>query len=314
MPSPFEVEIEESGPDSQEVSGYDEPSYVHIDDDVVAYDGVPSEAVVLDAHDVVEPHEHGGHDEHEVFVEGDEEYHDPDQEFELPLLPGCKDGDDALEVSDQNSVEIEEAPKKAPKNKWDMPNFPGLEQWMIELTRPGSIPSYGRNKEDLLKLRLAIRHLERVVEISSKEVENDTDQVLNIDKICGMIGKIETAIDAMKELESKMTNEKKKRKKSASLVAEGQKAAHVGGIIVTVPLLISRVARVCINGAVSAGHDIEVIFEKQAKQYDLSERECAEVMQLLSDMGYPLRSDRGYLIDEKRDDDKAADWAKNFKG
>ena len=82
----------------------------------------------------------------------------------------------------------------------------------------------------------------------------------------------------------------------------------------TVPLLISRIARVCINGMVSAGHDIEDLFRKQVELYNLDKREQAEVMQLLADMGYALRQDRGYLtgegVNQERSDN--ADWAANY--
>jgi hypothetical protein len=52
---------------------------------------------------------------------------------------------------------------------------------------------------------------------------------------------------------------------------------------------------------VSAGHDIEDLYERQVKKYKLNEREKAEVMQLLDDMGYRLAHDRGYLADEDVD-------------
>jgi ubiquitin C-terminal hydrolase len=67
------------------------------------------------------------------------------------------------------------------------------------------------------------------------------------------------------------------------------------------PLFASRIARICINGTVSAGHDISDMFQKQVKKWKLTDREQAEVMQLLSDMGYPLREDRGYMPDEEVD-------------
>ena len=85
-------------------------------------------------------------------------------------------------------------------------------------------------------------------------------------------------------------------------------------IVVTVPILLSRVARVCINGAVSAGHDIEDLFDRQVKAYKLDDREQAEVMQLLSDMGYPMRRDRGFLLNEKQEGQDGSDWNQNFPG
>uniref|UniRef100_UPI0020289F2C hypothetical protein n=1 Tax=Caballeronia sp. INML3B TaxID=2921749 RepID=UPI0020289F2C len=86
--------------------------------------------------------------------------------------------------------------------------------------------------------------------------------------------KIDDGILALIDAINKLNKMKKgKRKKTASLVKEGQKIAGVQGIVVTVPLLISRIARVCINGMVSGGHDIEDLFHRQAEKYDLTVRE-----------------------------------------
>ena len=88
-----------------------------------------------------------------------------------------------------------------------------------------------------------------------------------------------------------------------------------GGVMITVPLLISRIARVCVNGTVSAGHDIEDLYNRQVKKWALTEREQAEVQQLLFDMGYPLRQDRGFMPEDDLEvfDTDNMDWAANYK-
>lgn len=100
------------------------------------------------------------------------------------------------------------------------------------------------------------------------------------------------------------------------LVKEAQKITGVKGVYVTVPLLISRVARVCINGTVSAGHDIEDLYKRQVAKYKLDDREQAEVRQLLFDMGYPLREDRGFFPGDDLEvwDSDNMDWAANYRG
>jgi len=99
------------------------------------------------------------------------------------------------------------------------------------------------------------------------------------------------------------------------LVKSAQKITGVQGVYVTVPLLISRVARVCINGTVSAGHDIEDLYKRQVARYKLDEREQAEVQQLLFDMGYPLRQDRGFMPEDDLEvyDTDNMDWAANYR-
>lgn len=280
-----------------------EPNHVHIDDDVVVYDGLPSADTVLEVH------------------EGEDMGDSAEPAFSLPKYPGAPpEAQEGLQVMDAE-VEVEESDEK-PKSIWDWAKHPSLEAWVEERCSNGQLPKHraGLDPDDLFKVRRTKSYLNKVLNTASGAVESDVDGAVNVDVVCPMLTKIEEAIDRLADLESDLDGKKKsKRKKKATLdsdlVKEGQKATHVGGIIVTVPLLISRVARVCINGVVSAGHDIEDLFEKQAKMYDLSEREKAEAMQLLSDMGYPLRRDRGYLIDDKVDSTSSnnLDWAANYK-
>ena len=100
------------------------------------------------------------------------------------------------------------------------------------------------------------------------------------------------------------------------LVKQAQKITGVQGVFVTVPILISRIARVCVNGTVSAGHDIEDLYKRQVERWKLTEREQAEVQQLLWDMGYPLRQDRGFMPNDDLEvwDSDNMDWAANYRG
>ena len=65
---------------------------------------------------------------------------------------------------------------------------------------------------------------------------------------------------------------------------------------------------------VSAGHDIEDLFERQAKYYSLDKREKAQVIQLLDDMGYAMRRDRGFMPEDDINvqDSDNFDWAANY--
>lgn len=130
---------------------------------------------------------------------------------------------------------------------------------------------------------------------------------------------LERLVERLDKVRStKFKRHQKKNKKadytSDGMVKEAQKAPHIGGITITVPLLISRIARVCINGAVSGGHSIEDIFADQVKKYKLTDREQAETLQLLEDMNWPVMRDRGWKVDEsgKRSDQDNLDWNQNF--
>lgn len=101
----------------------------------------------------------------------------------------------------------------------------------------------------------------------------------------------------------------------SGLTKQAQKITGVQGVFVTVPILISRIARVCVNGTISAGHDIEDLYKRQVDRWKLSEREQAEVQQLLWDMGYPLRQDRGFMPEDNLEvwDSDNMDWAANYR-
>jgi len=101
----------------------------------------------------------------------------------------------------------------------------------------------------------------------------------------------------------------------SSLTKQAQKIMGVSGLVITVPILISRIARVCINGTISAGHDIEDLYKRQVDRWSLTDREQAEVQQLLFDMGYPLRQDRGFMPGDDLEvfDTDNMDWAANYR-
>jgi hypothetical protein len=64
---------------------------------------------------------------------------------------------------------------------------------------------------------------------------------------------------------------------------------------------------------VSAGHDMNVMMDEQIKKYALTDREQAELLQLIEDMGYQVRRDRGYKRDEEIDVTKGQfDWASQY--
>ena len=124
-----------------------------------------------------------------------------------------------------------------------------------------------------------------------------------------------------KVMESRYPKRKKgKKKKAAGVTSEEMvkeaKSTHISGITVTVPLIVSTVARTCINSMVSAGKDIEDTFDKLSKKYNFNGREEAETMQLLSDMGYAMRRPRGFLRDEEIDytSNDNFDWIANYPG
>ena len=242
---------------------------------------------------------------------------------ELPGAPtGTSDPEPVLEVTEDDSKKKDDendAKKSKKPEKWDWASkgSHGFVTWIKE--RIDDVPKH--SGYDTAGLERAVSYLEKLDSEISKAMRMDLDGELDANKIEEVRAQIDNGISRLhdrldKVKKSKKTKRKKSGEASHELVKEGQKITGVQGIYVTVPLLISRIARVCINGMVSAGHDIEDIYKQQVKKYKLNEREQAEVMQLLSDMGYAIRQDRGYMPDEDIDiaSSDNFDWAANYKG
>jgi hypothetical protein len=267
----------------------------------------------------------GNHDSHEPL-----EVSEPGEvEIVIEELPGAPHGThdpEPLEVSedDKDNDKLEVADegdskksKKPEKWDWESKGPTGFVAWIK--SRIEDVPKH--SGYDSAGLERAVAYMERLDNEISKAMRLDLDGALDANKIEGVRSQIDEGLSRLHDrLDKVKKHSKSRRKKKAdvdsAIVKEAQKITGVQGIYVTVPLLISRVARVCINGMVSAGHDIEDIYGKQVKKYKLNEREQAETMQLLADMGYPLRQDRGYLADEDVDvaSSDNMDWAANYKG
>jgi hypothetical protein len=252
---------------------------------------------------------------------------------ELPGAPaGTKDPEPMIEVQEEpiHATEKEDAndAKKSDKGgkgeKWDWAKQGphGFVAWIK--SRIEDVPQH--SGYDSAGLERAMAYMERVDNEISKAMRMDLDGELDANKIEKVRSELDEGIARLQARLDKVKDAKKsskKRKKSAEyemdsegFVKEAQKITGVQGVYVTVPLLISRVARVCVNGTVSAGHDIEDLYARQVKMYNLDKREQAEVMQLLFDMGYPLRQDRGFMPDDNLEiwDSDNMDWAANYRG
>lgn len=252
-----------------------------------------------------------------------------DIEIVIADLPGAPPGsedpkeEEILEVVDKNSEEIDsdnnDAKKSKKNEKWDWESRgpQGFVVWIKE--RIDSVPTH--SGLDSAGLERAISYMEKLDNEISKAMRLDLDGELDANKIEEVRAKIDDGLSRLQARLEKVRKVSKKRRKKSSeyksseLIKEGQKITGVQGVFVTVDLLTSRIARLCINGMVSGGHDIEDIYNNQIKKYNLNNREQAQVMQLLADMGYPLRQDRGYLPDEDIDISSSDnfDWSAQFK-
>lgn len=306
-------------------------------------------AIEVSEHDSHEHDSHEHHNDHQVDLIdmiSEVKKHKDDSEEELEVsdsddnlivnendikfgdLPGAPPGtiapepivdqapeQDQLQVSEQDLLEAKDKPKKNEKWDWESKGPHGFVAWIKD--RFDSVPTH--SGYDSSGLERAMSYLDKLDNEISKAMRLDLDGELDADKIEKVRAEIDEGISRLQErLDKVKTNKKSKRKKkseviSDSIIKEAQKITGVQGVYVVVPLLISRIARVCINGTVSGGHDIEDIYANQIKKYNLDDREQAEVMQLLSDMGYAMRQDRGYMPDDDIVvEDGKFDWSSQY--
>lgn len=289
---------------------------------------LPEDSMVFDdqnfADDIVFIDDSADDDKETVVLEVQEPGEDKEELiFSLPLVPGAEDDseiviNDDIDVDEENDkVEVSE------KDPWDwasrgLSNFLG---WLHEMML--NVPRH--SGRDTTGLEKAIAHFEALDKEITKAMRQDYRDEIDSAKAEQARAQIEDGLERLVErLEKVKTTKykrhrkkKKKAEQEALLVKQAQKATHIHGMVITVPLFISHLARICINGSVSGGHDIEDMYYKLAKRYDLTDREKAELVQVLMDMNYPIRLDRGYIGDEGNYDSKRSDnfdHAANFPG
>ena len=240
--------------------------------------------------------------------------------FTLDKIPGAPDAQEIIIEPDNNedNVEVDADPEDSDAWKWE---HSGFLPWLSKMF--SQVPSH--SGYDTTGLEKAIAYFETLDREISKAMRTDFKDEIDAASAERAREQIENGLERLIDrLESVKVDKYKRHKKKKSkswaeeegIVKEAQKATRITGISITVPLLISRIARVCINGMVSAGHDIEDMFKRQVDEYTLDKREQAELSQLLSDMGYPMMQDRGQPVGEpvqtwKNDN---FDWSAQYRG
>lgn len=258
----------------------------------------------------------------EIIVSSPE---DGDQEddviFVLHNIPGAPEAEDVIidENEEDEDEEEEEANEEEPITKWKW-GHDSFIPWLQDMIK--NIPQH--NGYDTTGLEKAISYFEALDREITKAMRTDYDNLINSAHAEKAREQIESGLERLIDRLDKVKTTKYKRhaKKNSKAwheqygIVKEAGTPKILGITVTVPLFIARLARVCINGMVSAGHDLEDMFEKLSKEYNLDKRERAELSQLIEDMGYPMRQDRGYPVGEPVDQTRSDnfDWSASYHG
>jgi hypothetical protein len=269
------------------------------------------------------------HKEHERELEITDQEEPLEIEITIGRLPGAPDDSPdpqpMIEINEEpiSVDEKEEDTNDAVKNKndkwnWSQHGSAGFIAWIKE--RSDSVPKHSGT--DTAGLERAQAYLEKLDGEISKAMRMDLDEELDANQIEKVRAQIDDGINRLHERLDKIRKAKRpgRRKKAeyvedeGGFIKEAQKITGVQGIVVTVPLFISSLARTLMNGMVSAGHDAEEMYIKLVKKWKLSDREQLELRQCLFDMGLPMRIDMGVNPDEDIDvsDGEGFNWATNY--
>lgn len=235
------------------------------------------------------------------------EFSDPEEEaisFTLPKIPGAMDDSDIV-VDEPSEIAVEEpSDVEVAENdrwNWESNGASNFVQWLQEMMT--NVPEH--TGHDSTALERLVTHYEALDRAISKAMRGDLRNEIDADacercreEIENVIVRINDRLERVKASKFKRHNKKKKASDESDQIIKEAGTTKITGISITVPLFISACARAIINSHISAGHGLEDSYEHFDKKYKFTGRERLELTQLLLDMNFPLRIDRGKIGDE----------------
>lgn len=232
----------------------------------------------------------------EEWSEENEDKENPEPKeifFKLDLIPGATD-DDFIE--EEPEVEVEENVPEESIDPWDWEKQGGTGCFLDWIkTMFDGVPKH--SGKDTTGVERAISYFERLDKEISNAMRKDFKREIDSAKAEQAREEIEKGLESLVGRLEKLRSKKFKKRKGKKafedfgLVKEGE-TTITGKIVVTVPYLISNIARTCIEATVQGGKDIEECFNKMCDKWELDNREKFQVATLIKDMGYPLLLDR----------------------
>lgn len=233
----------------------------------------------------------------------------PHLSLSLDKIPGSSDQDfePVLEVEEPEEIEVDE------NDHWKY-TLESFIPWLHKMMK--NVPSH--SGKEVLGCRRAVSYLKALDREIDRVAQMDINGEIPIDILENAKDEVWKGVERLEERIEKLEGSKRpKKKKKAEMEYELTKEAGVsntGHVVITVPLLISSLARSCVNSMVSAGKDIERTFTKLCEEYNLDKRERLELMQLLDDSGFSVRRDLGMPLDKPIDTTSVdnVNWMANY--
>jgi len=235
--------------------------------------------------------------------------------FTLPKLKKIPGADDDEEIISEPELEVEEDDNdlqvESDPWKWDIKTFM---EWLAVKMDENS-PQFPRHSgKEIVGLERLISYFKRILGEVSKALRVDYNNILPSAKLEAARDEMLNAVKRCEERVEKIEAFKRPKKKKANVEGGLVKEAGTARFQVQVPILLSYICRCAINSFVSGGHSIEETFQKLAKKFELTDREKVSCFQILADMNFPVRRDRGFLSDEEIDTTSSDnfDWSAQY--
>lgn len=215
----------------------------------------------------------------------------PELDLKLDFVPGADDQEDIIEEEPAELV-VDEPKEEKDAWNWRSGGLVKFLEWVKD--RFSNIPKH--SGKDTTGIERVIAYLKRLDSEISKAMREDFNREIDASKAEDARLEIAEGVRRLEDRLSKLLSKKFKKSKKAledhSIVKEAETPRGVGNLVVSVPYLVSNIARACINGTVSSGKDMEHLFKTLSAEYKLDNREKLQVAQLIKDMGYYLPLDR----------------------
>jgi len=203
---------------------------------------------------------------------------------EILMVSDPDNNEEDQEEDKQDARESKDSKKESPKWNWKERGAAGFVSWVKE--RFEDVPKH--SGKDSTGIERAIAYLNKLDSEISRAMKMDIEGELDSSKVETIRANIENGIKRLNAALNKINAEKnpKKKKKAdyedSDEIIKEAKTVGMSGNYVNVPLLISALARMCINGTVSAGHSMEDNIKKVGDKFKLSQREKFELAFLLN--------------------------------
>jgi len=221
-------------------------------------------------------------------------YTEPEIDFKLNNVPGADDQDEIVEEEPEGLI-VNETQEEVDGWDWRKRGLSRFLDWVKN--RFENIPKH--SGKDTTGVERVIAYLKKMDSEISKAMREDFNREIDAAKAEEARSEIAEGVKRLEDRYTKLLSKKFKKSKKAIeenyLVKEAATPRGVGNMVNSVPYFVTSIARICINGMVSSGKDMEETFKILAKEYKLDNREKFQVIQLIQDMGYPFIMDRACL-------------------